>query len=250
MTLRQDGEAPAEDCAIAARDSCDADCSVDTFDLEVPARPMSLRVLVADDHALLRHVVRRLLENSDGIAHVGEAQNADQVLDQLQAASWDVVVLDIDMPGQNSLYLLEWIKDHHPEIAVLMLSMYPEEQFGLRTIRAGAAGYLNKGANPDQLVTAVRRLGEGGAYISAGLASSLASRRSPAPAEVEKAVPSQRERAVLRGIAEGKSICAIARELNLSAKTVSTYRARLLLRLNLRTNIELARYAAESELVD
>jgi DNA-binding NarL/FixJ family response regulator len=213
-------------------------------------RAAALRVLVADDHALLRAVVRRLLENADGIGTVGEAQNADQVIDRLQSARWDVVVLDIDMPGHNSLFLVEWIKDHHPDIAILMLSMYPEEQFGLRSIRAGASGYLNKAAGPEQLVMAVRRLGEGGSYISAGLACRLATSRMTAssPEDTATSAPSGRERAVLRGITQGKSICEIAQELNLSTKTVSRHRARLLLRLNVQTNVELARYAIANEL--
>jgi two-component system invasion response regulator UvrY len=212
--------------------------------------PPGLRVLIADDHALLRCVVRRLLENAEGIGAVGEAQNADQVIDRLQSDQWDVVVLDIDMPGHNSLFLLEWIKDRYPEIAILILSMYPEEQFGLRSIRAGASGYLNKAAGPDQLVMAVRRLGEGGSYISAGLACRLATSRMAASPDAEPSAPSDRERAVLRGITQGKSICEIAQELRLSTKTVSRHRARLLLRLNVQTNVDLARYAIANELTE
>lgn len=218
---------------------------------DVTSGQTSLRVLIADDHALLRCVVRRLLENAEGIGTVGEAQNADQVIDRLQSAKWDVVVLDIDMPGHNSLFLLEWIKDRYPDVAILILSMYPEEQFGLRSIRAGASGYLNKAAGPDQLVMAVRRLGEGGSYISAGLACRLATSRMAASSpDVEPNAPSGRERAVLRGITQGKSICEIAQELNLSTKTVSRHRARLLLRLNVQTNVELARYAIANEMTE
>jgi DNA-binding NarL/FixJ family response regulator len=209
-----------------------------------------LSVLIADDHALLRFIVRQLLEHSEGIGKVGEAQTTDQVLDALASEKWDVVVLDIDMSGRHSMHLLEWIREHHPRVAVLMLSMYPEELFGLRTLRAGAAGYLCKSAGPEQLLNAILRVGEGGAYISANLAGSLVTQRPEGADETAGNRLSGRERAVLSGLVRGESVAAIARELQLSRNTVSTYRARLLEKFNLRSNIELANFAREQKLLD
>ena len=160
-----------------------------------------------------------------------------------------MLVLDLDMPGQDSLDILRHVKNNHPDTAVLILTMFPEEQFALRTLKAGAAGYLTKQSAPEQLLTAIRRLGEGGTYISASLAATLAANLRSRRADTINELLSDREFTVMRGIAGGESITQIAKELNLSAKTVSTYRTRLLTKLNLQSNVELARYAAEHGLV-
>ena len=213
----------------------------------MPSR--KLRILIADDHAVLRAGLRRLLQDVPGIGEVGEAETATHARQALRSAHWDILVLDLDMPGQSPLDVLKSLKADHPDVAVLILSMYPEEEFGLRSLKAGASGYLSKQSAPEELVTAIRRISEGGAYISAGLAKLMARMSHATAADPATKQLTDREFAVLRGIAAGRSITQIAKELNLSAKTISTYRARVLKRLNMHSNVELARYAAEHGIV-
>lgn len=205
--------------------------------------PRRLRVLIADDHAILRSGLARLMEDVPGIAAVGEASSANEARQLLKSGTWDILLLDLDMPGQNPLDALRAVKAEHPEVAVLILSMYPEEQFGVRTLKAGASGYLSKDSAPDELVTAIRRIGEGGAYISARLTTTLVRFVETQAFDCGNRQLTDREFSVLRGIAAGRSITQISKELNISAKTVSTYRSRVLKRLNLHSNVELARYA-------
>jgi DNA-binding NarL/FixJ family response regulator len=211
--------------------------------------PNRLSVLIADDHAILRSGLRRLLQEMPEVETVGEAETGNAVRERMRAQRWDVLLLDIDMPGQNSLDVLKLVKSDHPDVAVLILSMYPEEQFALRALKAGAAGYLSKKSAPEQLVTAIRRVAEGGTYLSAALAVTLARNLRARPVDTVNDLLSDREFTVLRGIASGRPISEIAKELNLSAKTVSTYRTRLLTKLNMHSNVELARYAAEHGIV-
>jgi len=159
-----------------------------------------------------------------------------------------VLLLDLDMRGQNAFDVLKMVKASHPEVAVLVLSMYPEAQFGLRALKAGAAGYVNKQSAAEQLMTAIRLVVSGSAYLSATLSGVLATQGAQPHDEVLEHL-SDREFTVLRALATGKSISDIALDLNLSAKTVSTYRTRLLEKLRLGSNVELARYAAERGLV-
>jgi two-component system, NarL family, invasion response regulator UvrY len=211
-----------------------------------------LRVLIADDHAILRAGIVRLLREMPEVEAIGEADSGNRTLQQIRAEPWNVLLLDLDMPGQSALDVLRMIKASHPEVAALILSMYPEEQFALRALKAGAAGYVNKESAAEQLVTAIRLVGSGSAYISARVAGALAKSMEAARAERDEEVSehlSDREFTVLRALAAGKSITEIARGLNLSAKTVSTYRTRLLARLQLHSNVELARYATARGLV-
>lgn len=208
-----------------------------------------LRLLIADDHAILRFGLRRLLGEMAEVEAIGEAENGARVQQLLREEHWDVLVLDLDMPGQNVLDVLKRAKLDHPDLSVLILSMYPEEQFAMRALKAGAAGYLNKQSAPEQLITAVRLVANGGTYISAALAGALARNLSAKPLDTINEVLSDREFTVLRGIANGHTVSQIAQTLNLSAKTVSTYRTRLLTKLGVRSNVELARYAAEHSLV-
>ncbi|MBA3589431.1 response regulator transcription factor [Methylibium sp.] len=208
-----------------------------------------LRLLIADDHAILRFGLRRLLGEMAEVEAIGEAENGARVAQLLREEHWDVLVLDLDMPGQNVLDVLKRAKLDHPDLSVLILSMYPEEQFAMRALKAGAAGYLNKQSAPEQLITAVRLVANGGTYISAALAGALARNLSAKPLDTINEVLSDREFTVLRGIANGHTVSQIAQTLNLSAKTVSTYRTRLLTKLGVRSNVELARYAAEHSLV-
>jgi two-component system, NarL family, invasion response regulator UvrY len=209
----------------------------------------SLRLLVADDHAILRAGLRRLLSEMPEVTHIGEADDGQGVLDLVRSEPWDVIVLDLDMPGPSPLDVLKRIKADHPDIAVLILSMYPEERFALRALKAGAAGYLNKRSAAQQLITAIRLIGDGGTYISSNLATELARGLSAKPKDTLNDMLSDREFTVLRAIASGKAASEIARDLNLSTKTVSTYRMRLMTKLNLHSNVDLARFAAEHGLV-
>jgi two-component system, NarL family, invasion response regulator UvrY len=208
-----------------------------------------LRVLITDDHATLRYGIKRLVEEIPGVAATAEAGSGAEMLEIMRSGRWDVLLLDLEMPGSDSLDLLRHVKTRYPATAVLIFSMYPEQQFALRAIRGGAAGYLNKQASPEQLQMAVRRVGEGGTYISAALALELAGTVNVKGPQADETLLSDREFTVMRGIAAGKPIAEIGRELNLSAKTVSTYRARVLTKLHLQSNVELARYAVERGLV-
>jgi two-component system invasion response regulator UvrY len=209
----------------------------------------NLRLLLADDHAILRSGLRRLLADMPEITTIGEAEDGSRVIDLVRAEHWDILVLDLDMPGPGPIDVLNRIKADQPDLAVLILSMYPEQRFALRALKAGAAGYLNKQSAPQQLITAIRLIAEGGTYISAQLAATLAHSLLAKPRDTVNELLSDREFTVLRGIASGKSSSTIARELNLSAKTICTYRARLLSKLNLGCNVDLARYATEHGLV-
>src|SRR5690242_13677477 len=160
-----------------------------------------LRVLIADDHAMLRSGLRHLLLEMPQIAAIGEAENGTQARQMLRDEHWDILLLDLDMPGQNPLDVLKAVKLEHPGTAVLILSMYPEDQFGLRTLKAGASGYLSKDSAPEQLLTAIRQVSEGGAYISASLATTLARKADSRPVDAVNQLLSDREFAVLRGIA-------------------------------------------------
>jgi two-component system, NarL family, invasion response regulator UvrY len=207
--------------------------------------PKKLKVLIADDHALLRSAVKRLLSDIPDIDAIAEASNAEEVLTCLRSEHYDVLLLDLGMPGPNAFTLLRQLKADHPQICILILSMYPEEQFGLRAFVAGASGYVNKQSTPEHLVAAIRRVRDGGAYISGTVAVAVARNMHTKTADTAAKGLSDRESTVLRAIAAGKSITEISKELNVSTKTISTYRARLLNRLDLRSNIELARYAVE-----
>ncbi len=208
-----------------------------------------LRILLADDHAVVRQGVRQILVDAFAKATFGEAQNARELLDLVATERWDIVVLDLTMPGGNGLEALKQLKHDQPQLPVLILSMYPEDQYAVRTIRAGAAGYLNKESAPEELVTAIRKVLNGGQYISAAVADELVLHaRHEDDQPVHKHL-SDREYQVLCLIAAGKEVKEISTELSLSAKTISTYRARLLEKMNLKTNAELTHYAIQNNLV-
>jgi DNA-binding NarL/FixJ family response regulator len=208
-----------------------------------------LRILLADDHAVVRQGVKQILVDAFAKAEFGEAQNARELLDLAANERWDIVVLDLTMPGGNGLEALKQLKHDQPQLPVLILSMYPEDQYAVRTIRAGAAGYLNKESAPEELVTAIRKVLNGGQYISASVADELVLHaRHEDDQPVHKHL-SDREYQVLCLIAAGKEVKEISTELALSAKTISTYRARLLEKMNLKTNAELTHYAIQNGLV-
>lgn len=208
-----------------------------------------LKILLADDHAVVRHGVRQILAEAFSQVTFGEAQNAQELMDLVRKDRWNVVVLDLAMPGGNGLEVLKQIKHSHQKLPVLVLSMYPEDQYAVRTIRAGAAGYLNKESAPEELVQAVRKVLHGGEYISSSVADELVQFARHEDDQPPHKHLSDREYQVLCLIASGKEVKEISSELGLSAKTISTYRARLLVKMNLRTNAELTVYAIQNGLV-
>jgi two-component system invasion response regulator UvrY len=207
-----------------------------------------IRVFVADDHAVVRRGVLQILEDVPDIAVAGEAGSGRETLCGVQATDPDVLLLDITMPEGGGLEVLAQLRNLRPELRVLFLSMYPEKQYAIRALRAGAAGYLTKESAPEELVAAIRKAAQGGTYVSQTLAEKLAGElKGEAPKEPYE-VLSDREYQVVRLLAAGKTIGEIAADLSLSVKTVSTYRARILEKLGLRSTAEVIRYAFEQGL--
>lgn len=207
-----------------------------------------IQVLVADDHPLLRSGLKHVLQQEPEFSVSGEAENSEEVLARLDERAWDVVVLDIAMPGRNGLETLSEIRKRRPALPVLILSMHSEEQYAIRAIRAGASGYLTKSNAPGELVLAIRRVLAGNKYVSAALAGVLANVSGWERPLHE--LLSDREYHIVCRIASGKGVSEIAAETQLSVKTISTYRARALEKMNMRTNGELTRYAIRNGLVD
>lgn len=208
-----------------------------------------IKVLIADDHPIVRQGLRQILSETGDMVVAGEAANGQGALDQVRAGGWDVLVLDITMPDRSGFDILKELKHEQPHLPVLVLSIHAEEQLAVRVLKAGASGYLTKENAPDELVKAIRKVVSGGRYISPGLAESLAFGLNEAAGPARHETLSDREFQVMQLIANGKTLTEIADTLSLSAKTVSTYRARLLEKLNLKTNSDLIRYAIENSLI-
>lgn len=210
-----------------------------------------IRVLIVDDHALLRAGVREMLADEEDLLVVGEAGSAEEALQLLESGTKvDVVVLDITLPGQSGIELLKQLRDERPELAILVLSMHPERSFAVRLMRAGANGYVPKMIVPEELVKAVRAVGAGRRYITPIVAELLASDCAANEEGPMHNRLSERELQVFTRIARGISPAVMANELGLSVKTVSTYRARILEKMAMRSNAEIAAYAVRNELVD
>lgn len=208
-----------------------------------------MRILIADDHAIVREGLKRILGTAPDPVAIGEARDGAEVVERVRNEKWDVVLLDIAMPGKNGLDALKQIRALSPSLPVLVLSVYPEDQYAVRVLRAGAAGYLTKESAPDELLAAVRKVARGGRYISATLAEQLAGELGADRGELPHERLSDREFQVLRLIASGMTLTQIAEELPLSVKTVSTYRSRILEKMRLRNNAELTHYAIRNGLV-
>ncbi|TAL09150.1 MAG: response regulator transcription factor [Nitrospirae bacterium] len=207
------------------------------------------RVLVADDHPVVRQGIKQILQDAHDIAVGGEAKDGDEVLKRVRSGGWDGLVLDLSMPARNGLDLLQQIKRETPKLPVLILSMHAEDQFAVRLLRAGASGYVAKESAPEELVKAVRKVCSGGKYISPSLAEMLADNLEHPSSKAPHDILSDREHQVLLMIGAGSSIKEIGEELRLSVKTVSTYRTRILQKMGLRTNAQLIRYAIREKLV-
>lgn len=207
-----------------------------------------IRVLVADDHTIVREGLKQILAKSGDLEVAGEAANGNDVLRLVREQTWDVLVTDMSMPGRNGLELIKLVKEARPQLPVLVLSMYGEEQFAVRAIRAGASGYLNKESASDQLVNAIRKIAGGGVHVSPAVAETLFRNVRDGGNRLPHEQLSDREFQVLRLIADGLSVNDIAQTLSLSPKTVSTHKARILEKMNMNNQAELIRYALEHRL--
>ena len=205
-------------------------------------------MLLVDDHAIVREGLKKVLAAMQGTVEVGEAADAAQALQLVRKAQWDCALVDIVMPGQTGLELVKELQRLQPKLPVLILSMFPEEQYAVRMLRAGASGYLNKESATEQLVSAIRVVMSGGKYVSPKMATQIATDVSLSSKRPPHEALSDREFTVLRLMAAGVSGKEIAREISISNKTVSTYRSRILKKLNLRNNAQLVAYAVKNNL--
>jgi len=209
-----------------------------------------LRILIVDDHPIVRQGLRQTLADAADIREIGEAAHGPQAIDLVRQSSWDAVVLDIGLPGRGGIEILKDIKRERPRLPVLILSMHPEDQYAIRALRAGAAGYITKETAPEKLLEAIRKVTTGGRFISAELAERLAAELTVDVPGPPHASLSDREFEVLRLIGSGLSVGDIADRLSLSAKTVSTYRARVLDKMRMKNNAELMQYVVTNRLSD
>ena len=209
-----------------------------------------MKVLIADDHAVVRRGLIQLLADEYPSLSVGEARDAAEVLQFAREQDWDILVLDISMPGRSGLEVLKELKQQHPRVPVLILTSHPEEQYAIRVLKAGAAGYMTKESAPEHLIEGIRKVIGGGRYVSPKLAELLATTIGADRERPPHESLSDREYRVLCLIGSGKTVGEIAAALSLSVKTVSTYRARLLEKMGMKTNAELTHYALKNGLVD
>jgi len=209
-----------------------------------------MRILLADDHAILRGGLKSMLADAFKDVTFGEAGDSVQALETALAHPWDIVILDVNMPGGGGLDVLKELHTQRPRLPVLMLSMFAERQFAMRSFRAGASGYLTKASAPTELVKAITHILAGGRYVSTALAEQMASVLGCPAASLSHERLSHREFEILRHIASGKAVKEIADELSLSVNTVSTYRTRVLEKMQMHTNAELTRYGIVNGLVE
>jgi two-component system, NarL family, invasion response regulator UvrY len=209
-----------------------------------------IKVLIADDHAVVREGVKHIFSETLDIRIAGEASNGQEVLESIGKQDYDLLLLDIAMPGRDGLEILKEIKTQKSKLPVLILSMFPEEQYALRALRSGASGYLTKASIPNELIKAVRKILRGGNYISSSFSEKLL---TAITSDIKKPLHetlSDREYQIMRMIASGKTMNEIADELSLSSKTVYTYRARILEKMGMKNNMELTHYATKHGLID
>ena len=209
-----------------------------------------MRILIADDHPVVRQGLRLVLGAAEDLSVAGEAKDGDEAVALAGRIDWDVAVVDYNMPGKGGVELVKELRRRFPERPVLVLSIYPEDRYALRLLRAGAAGYLNKESAPEELVGALRKVAAGGRYVSPALGEKLALAVSGADESPLYEKLSDREYQIMWLLASGTTVRDISRQLFLSPNTVSTYRTRILKKLNVRNNAELMRYAIRHQLVD
>ena len=209
-----------------------------------------LKILIADDHPVVRRGLKQTVAETSDMVVADEASDGQEVLSKVRTGDYDVLVLDVSMPGINGLDILRQLKNEKPGLPVLMLSIHPEEQYAVRALRSGASGYLTKESAPDELVAAIRKVSMGGRYVSSSLAERLAFDLEKNGEQLPHQTLSDREYQVMCMIASGKTITEIAEELSLSDKTISTYRSRVLEKMEMKNNAELTYYAIKNKMVD
>jgi DNA-binding NarL/FixJ family response regulator len=209
-----------------------------------------MKILIADDHPVVRQGLRQMLAAETDLTVVGEAKNGNEVVELSRRIAWDVAVLDYNMPGRSGLELVKDLRHRFPGRAVLILSMYPEDRYAVRALKAGAAGYVTKDSAPEELVNAIRKVAKGGKYVSPALAERLASALESDSGKLLHETLSDREYQVMWMIASGKTVRQIADSLCLSPNTVSTHRTRILRKMQMKNNAELMHYAMRHKLVD
>ena len=208
-----------------------------------------IKIVIADDHPVVRQGIKQILAEESDMKLMAEAANGRELLDRLRSSACDVVLLDISMPGRGGLEVLGDLRRDYPKLPVLVLSVHSEDQFGPRVLKRGAAGFMSKETAPEELVKAIRKVSGGGKYVSAWLAEKLASDLAIDAQKAPHEELSDREYQVMCMIASGKTVGEIARELSLSAKTISTYRSRILEKMKMKTNAQLTFYAIQKALV-
>lgn len=208
------------------------------------------KTIIVDDHPIVRQGLKQILSEEPDMAVFGEAQNSQEVLDLIHKQDWDIVVLDITMPGRGGLDVLKEIKHERPKLPVLILSIHPEDQYAVRALKAGAAGYLTKESAPEELVRAMRKILRGGKYVSSTLAEKMAFNLEMEAGKPLHETLSDREYQVMLMIASGKTTNAIAEEMALSVKTISTYGARIREKMKMKSNADLTYYVIKNNLID
>jgi DNA-binding NarL/FixJ family response regulator len=208
-----------------------------------------IKVLIADDHAIVREGLKQILADIPDMEVFGEADSGDEALKFIRSGGWNIMLLDIAMPGKNILELIKVTKHQSPHLPILILSMYPEDQYAIRMLRAGADGYLTKESAPEQLVAAIRKVAQGGKYISPAMTEKLIAELNPNQTPPLHATLTDREFQVFCGICKGESLTDLARQMTLSVKTISTYRTRLMEKMNMSKNAEIIYYAFKNDLL-
>jgi DNA-binding NarL/FixJ family response regulator len=208
-----------------------------------------IRILVADDHSVVREGIKQILAGQEDMVVEDEAANGQEALNKVAKRDFDLILLDISMPGRSGLEILEELKTMHPRLPVLILSMHPEEQYAVRMLRAGAAGYLTKASAPQELISAIQKVSRGGKYVTVSLAEKLAFELDAGAEKPRHERLSNREYQVMLMLASGHSVTEVAKELCLSAKTISTYRTRILEKMDMKKNAELTLYAVKNNLI-
>lgn len=209
-----------------------------------------IRILITDDHAIIRKGLKQILLEEYLSAYIDEANDAETAIQKIMTEYWDVIICDLSMPGRSGLDVVHHVNQNLPKTPVLILSIHPEEQYAIRVLKAGAAGYLSKDAAPEELVKAVQRVMQGRKYISSAIAEKIAGELGHENSDkVLHEFLSDREFDVFKMIAAGKSVSDIAEKLSLSITTVSTYRSRILTKMGMKSNADLTRYALENKMI-
>jgi DNA-binding NarL/FixJ family response regulator len=209
-----------------------------------------IKILIADDHAIVREGLKQIVAETSDIVVSDEATNGQEALEKVEKNKYDVVVLDISMPGRGGLEVLKLLQSQKPKLPVLVLSVHPEEQYAVRALKSGASGYLTKESAPDELITALRKIAQGGKYITSSLSERLAFEIDTEAEKLPHETLSNREYQVMLMIASGKTVTKIAEEVHLSVKTISTYRERILEKMKMKSNAELIHYVIRNKLIE